>query len=290
MLIHGSNSSIGTSISQNTNSVKNNTNVNNYSMQNNENNTQKQQQTLQKELHDRIQNAILSRNSRKNTFLGTVSEKVANKVKSFFGIDVSGRKHILSDNDIRHMIKEHGNPKIEKTKSQIAITAKDIEKIPDIIENYDNVIKGNDNKQGKTIRYIKNYTDNRTYVVEVIPDANDKTLYIKTMWKKPITLTNSKNTPSSTSKTRGNSSYSTSSKSITQDTKNVKDNGIRAERTSNARYESSNNNTSQPYDARKYEKNQDFINYLKDNNYLKTLMEVDNAQGSTYAHSADRLI
>ena len=308
-------------ISQNSNSVKNNTNVNNKSMQNNENNTQ----NIQKELHNRIQNAILSKNSRKNTFLGTVSDKVANKIKSLFGIDVSGRKHIISDYDIRHIIKQHGNPVIEKSKGQIAVTTKDIEKIPDIIENYDSIIKGTPNvdtltkKQFNTIRYTKNYNDNTTYMVEVIPSNNNQ-LNIKTMWKKPITLTNSQKTFGSMSKTRGNSTYSIkknnsvevnhgyheakaphytsetkpdssySSKSITQDTRNVKDNGIRAERTGNARYESSNNNTSQPYDARKYEKNQDFINYLKDNNYLKTLMEVDNVQGSTYAHSANRLI
>ena len=227
-IVDGSHKS-NTSIPQQSKNVKTNTNVNSYYMQNNENNTQ----NIQKELHNRIQNAILSRNSRKNTFLGTVSDKVASKIKSLFGIDVAGRKHMLSDNDIRHMIKEHGNPEIEKTKGQIAITTKDIEKIPDIINNYDNIIKGNDNKQGQTIRYIKNYTDNRTYVVEVIPNANDKTLYIKTMWKKPITLTNSQKTPSSTSKTRGNSSSSTSSKSIPQNSQNVKDNGIRAEKTSN---------------------------------------------------------
>ena len=51
----------------------------------------------------------------------------------------------------------------------------------------------------------------------------------------------------------------------------------------------STNNTSQPYDARK-EQNQDFLNYLKENNYMKTLFEVNENQGETYAHSADRLI
>ena len=49
-------------------------------------------------------------------------------------------------------------------------------------------------------------------------------------------------------------------------------------------------NNSEPYDERKYEKNEDFMNYLKDNNYLKTLMEIDSNQGETYAHSPNRLI
>lgn len=197
-----------------------------------------EQEKIKKELHNRIQNAILSRNSRKNTYLGNVSNAVVKKVKSLFGIDITNRTHLLADNDIRHMIKQHGNPEIETARGQIAITSKDIEKIPDILNNYDNIVKGTDNKEGNTIRYIKKYSDNVSYVVEVIPTANDTTLYVKTMWKKAINnkkeavaLTNSNNTPSSTSKTRGNLA---SSNSIAQNNTNVKDNGVRAEKISTA--------------------------------------------------------
>lgn len=191
-----------------------------------------EQEKIKKELHNRIQNAILSRNSRKNTYLGNVSNAVVKKVKSLFGIDITNRTHLLADNDIRHMIKQHGNPEIETARGQIAITSKDIEKI----NNYDNIVKGTENKEGNTIRYIKKYSDNVSYVVEVIPTANDTTLYVKTMWKKAINnkkeavaLTNSNNTPSSTSKTRGNLA---SSNSIAQNNTNVKDNSVRAEKIS----------------------------------------------------------
>jgi len=193
-----------------------------------QNRISKEQVQIQKELHKRIENAILSKNSRKNTFLGNVAQKVVSKVKELYGIDISERKHIIADYDIRHIIKQHGNPEIEKAKGQIAVTTKDIEKIPDIINTYDNITTGNDNKQGKTIRYIKEYSNNKMYVVEVIPNANNKSLYIKTMWIKPVTLTNSQKTPSSTSKTRGNSSSSTSNNNISQNNKTVKnDDNIR---------------------------------------------------------------
>lgn len=189
---------------------------------------------IQKELHNRIQNALLSKNSRKNTFLGTVSEKVAKKVKSLLGLDVSGRKHMLSDYDIRHIIKQHGNPEIEKSKGQIAITFEDIEKIPDIINNYDDLTKGSPNKNVFTkqmqdsIRYSKQYENNILYVVEVVPDESG-VLNVKTMWKKPIE-TNKKNNSVSvshdnnialpyTSETKPNSSYSKDS--ISQNTENV---------------------------------------------------------------------
>lgn len=241
---------INNSIPQKRETVKGNTAINKQSMQKSENNTNSpdkninsvesiEQKAIEKELHNRIQNAILSKNSRKNTILGNVSQKVVNKVQKLLGIDISGRVHLLADNDIRHMIKEHGNSAIEKAKGQVAITTRDIEMIPDIINNYDNLIQGSDNKQGKTIRYIKNYPNNRTYVVEVIPNANQKSLYIKTMWKKPsntkikepVTLTNSQTTPSSTSKTRGNSGSNTS---ITQNMENVKDDGVRSMKKNNS--------------------------------------------------------
>ena len=180
---------------------------------------------ISKELHNRIQNALLSKNSRGRTYLGNVSSKIANKIEQLFGYDVTDRRHVLADNDIRHMIKEHGNPEIEKMKGQIAITTKDIEKIPDIINNYDKIVQGTDNKQGKTIRYIKKYSDNISYVVEVVPEKGSA-LKIKTMWKKSAGVTNSQTTPSSTSMTKSNLDSSTSNTSIAPIRKNVKGNII----------------------------------------------------------------
>ena len=81
------------------------------------------------------------------------------------------------------MLKEHSNPIKEAKKDQIAITKEDIINIPDIINNYDSIEKGNRNGKYNTIRYIKNYYDNITYLVEVILD-DQKLLQIKTMWKK----------------------------------------------------------------------------------------------------------
>ena len=224
------------SIQQNSKTVKNT--AINKSMQNN---TQDQKK-IQKELHKRIQNAILSKNSKGRTYLGDVSEKVANKIKQLLGFEISDRRHVLADNDIRHMIKQHGNPTLEKQKGQIAITTKDIEKIPDIINNYDRLVQGNNNTEGKTIRYIKKYSDNISYVVEVVP-AKGNVLKIKTMWKKPVRVTNSKNTPSLTSKTEPGLGTSTSNNSISQNNQNVKDNGIRAMKNTSAKVTDSQGRT-----------------------------------------------
>ncbi len=118
---------------------------------------------------------------------------------------------------------------IEKARGQIAITTNDIEKISEILNSYDRIIKGIDNKEENTIIYIKKYSDNTIYVVEVIPSEGNA-LKIKTMWKKPVRVANSNNASSSTSKTKPGLDTSTSSNSITQNNLNVKDNGVRAEK------------------------------------------------------------
>ena len=156
----------------------------NRELQNNQNNSY-----YNNNFDSRIENAISNKNSKSKTYLGNVNQAIANKIKSLLGINVNDRKHVLSDNDIKHMMNQYGNPMVEALKGQIAITKEDIKNIPNIINNPDNKVKGTDNKQGKTIKYIKKYNDNNTYVIEVVPN-NINALIIKTMWKKPFTLTN----------------------------------------------------------------------------------------------------
>ena len=243
-------------------------------------NTERIDPTIQKELHNRIINATLNRNSRKNTFLGIVSDKVANKIKPLLGIDVTGRRHMITDYDIRHILNQHGDAKIEKTRGQIAVTKADIEKIPDIINNYDSITKGTPNidtlskKKFNTIRYTKKYNDNITYVVEVIPSNNNQ-LNIKTMWKKEVKInkknnsarvSHDNNTLPYTSKTKPSSSYSKDS--ITQNRQEVKN---------------------EPYDERKASDDREYYRQQKQNNYLS---QIAPEQGATYAQqsNANKLI
>lgn len=172
------------------------------------------------QFNNKIENALTNKTSNGKTILGKVNNYVIEKVKAIFGIDITNKRHTISDYDIRHMINEHGNPEIEAKKGQIAITKDDIKNIPDIINNPTDIVKGTKHKMGDTIRYIKRYNDNTTYVVEVIPD-NSNSLIIKTMWKKPSTLTNS-NAPSSTSETQGSDVSSTTANNIPQSNQNVK--------------------------------------------------------------------
>lgn len=177
---------------------------------------------IDEELHNRIQDAINNKKSKRITNLGIISNETANQIKKITGIDVSQRKQLLLDNDIRHMLNEHSNKIKEAKKHQIAITPKDIELIPNVINNYDEIVEGSLNNGEKTIRYIKNIGKNKIYVVEVVPKEKNN-LIIKTMWIKPIRVINSQKTPNLTPKAKPNASKSTSiNNSVTQKERTVK--------------------------------------------------------------------
>ena len=137
----------------------------------------------EKRLYKQRRKAIIDKNSKGKIIISKVSSNIAGKIKNLLGLEIGNRNHVLSYYDIRHMINEHGDEIKESKKRQIAITIDDILKIPEIIEFYDDIIKGNINKGGETIRYIKRFENNILYIVEVVPEKS-KALNIKTMWKK----------------------------------------------------------------------------------------------------------
>jgi len=165
-------------------------------------------------LADSFERAISNKTSKGKTLLGRANYEVAEKINDLIGIDVLNRTHILTDYDIRHIIKRHGNSIAEFQRKQIVIEKRDVLNIIDIINNPDKIIRGNINRTEETIRYIKSYEDNTVFVVELVP-KNNNYLKIKTMWKKPSALTNDK-VPSSTSKTKGSVISSTSDSTISK--------------------------------------------------------------------------
>ncbi len=92
-------------------------------------------------------------------------------------------QHDLDVSGTRHAIKEHGQPKTEEPRGQIAITDGDFEKIPEVIYSYDDVSFTGKNKIGReTITYKKSFNDGTIMYVEEIRDKR-KTLTINTMYK-----------------------------------------------------------------------------------------------------------
>jgi hypothetical protein len=93
--------------------------------------------------------------------LGEVSNALADKVMTEYGIDISGMEHVLADNDVRHIFNRHGT----HTNEKYPVTAADLKLIPDIIANPDDVyyVKHDNGQTG--LYYQKRY-NGTTYYVE----------------------------------------------------------------------------------------------------------------------------
>src|SRR5574344_903202 len=114
--------------------------VNNIPTNNQTINQIKENTVISEELFSKEVEDALKNNQSKGNIIIAVSKnnRVINLIKKITGIDISNRRQILSKDYIRHLFK-HSN---ETNPGQISITIDDIKKIPDILSNPDDIVKG----------------------------------------------------------------------------------------------------------------------------------------------------
>ncbi|MEQ1554090.1 MAG: hypothetical protein ABL929_07925 [Ferruginibacter sp.] len=99
--------------------------------------------------------------------LGIVSDTQAVMLKAKTGFNLAGYKRVIDKYAIKHTLKKHGNEKQEKLRGQIAVTEKDFENIPEIVQSQ-NVIFSGKNRQGKDCLLYEAKIGNTYYYVEEI--------------------------------------------------------------------------------------------------------------------------
>lgn len=119
----------------------------------------------------------------KSHSLGVVEPAMAKQLATIVGEPVDGYTHIIDNFAVRHMLREHGNPKKEAARGQIAITTDDIERIPEVLAAPDRIENAGDTRQGrKGVRYVKALDGVLFYVEEV--RSGRKQLAAVTLYKK----------------------------------------------------------------------------------------------------------
>lgn len=100
--------------------------------------------------------------------IGPVSSQLVQAAKAH-NIDIYGYRHNIDNSAINHTLKRHGNKKMEESRGQIAVTAEDFLKIPEILNNPDYIAFGAKNKKGlDLIVYGKNMPDGSSIYIEEI--------------------------------------------------------------------------------------------------------------------------
>jgi hypothetical protein len=120
-------------------------------------------------------------NTNKKVSLGKVDGRLSRDLSNL-GFDLEGYTHEIDTQGIRHIFTEHGDPKKEIPRGQVAIADDDIKKLPYIISSYDTVrLAGKTHRGLDVIEYRKKINGTIVYLEEI--RTGKKTLTTKTMWK-----------------------------------------------------------------------------------------------------------
>jgi hypothetical protein len=101
------------------------------------------------------------------------------------GEDVKGFRHAASNQSMQHVLKKHGNAKIEKARGQKAVTAADFFKLPAIVRSGTYSPADQLPKPGSPKRFTitsKIGADEYTYIATV--RRGQRRIDLVTMWKK----------------------------------------------------------------------------------------------------------
>lgn len=159
-------------------------------------------------------------NQKLRLVLGNVSAAEAEAIKAATGYDVAGYKHVWRSNDVKHVNNRHGVG-AEVNENQQGLTKDDLITAFDVIKAPNKIEKGSPSHGKPSIRFIRRTSDSNMIVVEVVRET-DKTLQIKTMWKKIVGKHHGDNALLDTSETAPNSSSSTVSDTISPESGEVK--------------------------------------------------------------------
>ena len=156
--------------------------------------TEEQKEKIIKSLNEEfIEKALKIFNDAKNNKVGNKIEKLsyrkvdaeeAKKLKDKTGLDLEGYEHNITNMDVRHIYKNHGDERSESFRGQRAVTEKDILLIPEITENYDDAMladKKNKSTNLDAIIYRKRIGDEFFYI-ETVSGQKSKELRSVTMW------------------------------------------------------------------------------------------------------------
>ena len=131
-----------------------------------------------------VKNALSDKQSVDRAYMGKVPDNISRMVQQNTGLDIQGFGVMMNGNDVRHIFKDHGNVLAEQARGQIAVTADDIARIPEVVSSPDYVALSDetDAKGRKALIFEKQIGD-RYITIQGVSDGKQvlqtDTLYIR---------------------------------------------------------------------------------------------------------------
>lgn len=114
--------------------------------------------------------------------IGALSSHEISTIQTKTGFNLNGYERIIDYSSVRHILKFHGDAKLEAKRGQIAITVDDFEKIPKIVKP-ENISHSGKNRIGRDCIFYTTKLGTTFYCVEEIRTGK-KNLALNTFYKR----------------------------------------------------------------------------------------------------------
>lgn len=118
-------------------------------------------------------------------YLGEITDEARAVLSNLLGYEVTSTDYILSNDGVKHILDEHGDPNKEIKNGNLPITDSVLESLPDVIANPDDISLGHKETRGDRIGIVfkKNLPDGTAVYVQFDNtgrgNIEGKTLYVK---------------------------------------------------------------------------------------------------------------
>lgn len=131
-----------------------------------------------------IRNALSDKQMVDRAYFGKVTDSVARQIKADSGLDISGFSAFVNGNDVRHIMKDHGDTIAETARGQVAVTPSDIALIPNVLSAPDKVyLSPSKDGKGRPVIVFEKKIGNKYITMQGVSDGKHAletdTLYIK---------------------------------------------------------------------------------------------------------------
>lgn len=131
-----------------------------------------------------VRNALSNKQNVDRAYLGKVPDRVAQKVLADTGVDIRGMGTMMNGNDVRHIMKDHGDPIAETARGQVPVTPDDIARIPEVISAPDRVtVSLETDSKGRTALVFEKQIGDKYITIQGVSDGKHvlqtDTLYIR---------------------------------------------------------------------------------------------------------------
>lgn len=119
-----------------------------------------------------VRNALANKASVERAYMGKVPESTARRVMQETGTDISGYNAVLSSDNVRHIIKRHGDPILETARGQVMVTAEDIALIPEVLAAPDAVyLSGKTDSRGRPVIVFEKLIGDNFVTMQAVSDG-----------------------------------------------------------------------------------------------------------------------